>query len=117
MENTAHSTAIKPTQRSWASKTTTVDMGQRCGKFYVTVDKDGGRVVRIHISAGKLKSGTCAMTHLFVLEQLINHKLEHGSTGQKIAEFLSDIVCEQDRAIFNGPKSCHDAIGRVLAKG
>ncbi len=101
---------------SLPAETPVADM-RTCGKFYVVKNfNPEGKLIRIEIHAGKLKSGACGITLMQAIQDLINSKLKYGASAENIArKYLIGNICINDCShVEGGFHSCVDAVGHLL---
>jgi len=106
---------LEKTERPKVLMGRTIKKVTGCGNLYVTVNKDGDRLLEVFATLGK--NGGCSMCQNEALTRAITLGLKHGVPVQEFVSELSDLRCpspymwpEEDRTL-----SCPDAIARVLA--
>jgi len=97
-------------------KSITHQISVGCGNMYMTIDKDGDKIVRISCNLGK--SGSCLSFWSNTISHLVNLCIKNGTDIKEIINQLKgeedngDIVkCPNPTIKYN---SCMDAIARVL---
>ena len=70
-----------------------------CGKIYVIMSHQEGKLSRIHISLGK--SGSCASTHLLTLQEVINKLITLGCLTEDIIKAINGHTCHKGNCCVN----------------
>lgn len=98
----------KDTQESTTHKVTT-----GCGRMYITVCKENGKVSDILISIGK--SGGCAQAQVGCISALLSSSIKSGVDPNVLINDLIGVRCNQPLFQFGEDVlSCGDAIGKFL---
>jgi len=92
---------------------TTYQIQTGCGKLYVIINEDEGKIFEVFASMGK--AGGCATSQVEALGRIISLGLRSGVEPKQIVRQLSSISCHSP-VIIGGEKilSCADAIAKTI---
>ena len=83
-----------------------------CGKVYIIVNWYEGRIFEVFMIAAK--AGGCISALAETIGKLISRQAQHGIDVGPLVKHLKGISCHEH--LFQGAKSCTDALARVLER-
>ena len=87
----------------------TIRMTFGCGKVYLILVEDQGKLVRVDLKKGH--TGMCPQALLEVVSGLVTERLSKGGSLDGVIRVLTGVQCEGG---YVGNKSCMDVLAREL---